>query len=131
MSEPSITVTLEPLKALGLVSFLRLAPSSQGGAETGYVNLGALIKNTGTAALLVTMVEVSVPNSSTPAKSWTMTLPGPPSQPLAHNASVWWTQNEDYLFAIPSRSAVGLPQDLDEHGHGSEGRAVLALRAHQ
>ena len=102
MSEPSITVTLEPLKALGLVSYLRLAPSSQGGAETGYVNLGALIKNTGTAALLVTKVEVSVPNSSTPAKSWTMTLPGPPSQPLAHNASMWWTQNEDYLFAIPS-----------------------------
>jgi len=45
MSEPSITVTLEPLKALGLVSYLRLAPSSQGGAETGYVNLGALIFN--------------------------------------------------------------------------------------
>ena len=35
MSEPSITVTLEPLKALGLVSYLRLAPSSQGGAENG------------------------------------------------------------------------------------------------
>ena len=60
MSEPSITVTLEPLKALGLVSYLRLAPSSLGGAETGYVNLGALIKNTGTAALLVTKIELSV-----------------------------------------------------------------------
>lgn len=101
MGEPTITTTVEPREGLTFVSYLKCAPSSKGGQETGYLNLVVRIVNTGTAPLRVVKAEVSVPNSSTAPKAWTFQLPASDRSPITKNQSVQWTQNEDYLFAIP------------------------------
>jgi len=99
MTVPSITTTIEPREGLTAVSYLKCAPMALG-QETGYLNLMVAIKNTGTSPMRVTKAEVSVPNSSTPAKAWSFLLPAPPAV-IGQNGSTTWTQNQDYLFAIP------------------------------
>ena len=102
MGEPSITTTVEPREGLTFVSYLKCAPSSTGGQETGYLNLAVNIVNTGVAKLRVIKAEVWVPNSTTAPKSWSFMLPPWQHEPgLSQNQSVLWTQDEDYLFAIP------------------------------
>ena len=101
MGEPSITTSVEPREGLTFVSYLKCAPLAIGGQETGYLNLMVTIVNTGAAPLRVIKAEVSVPNSSTAPKPWSFQLPMPPAMALAKNQTVQWSQNDDYIFAIP------------------------------
>ena len=101
MGEPSITTSVEPREGLTFVSYLKCAPLAIGGQETGYLNLMVTIVNTGAAPLRVIKAEVSVPNSSTAPKPWSFQLPAPPAMALAKNQTVQWSQNDDYIFAIP------------------------------
>ena len=96
MSEPSISVHLEPRRSLTEVSYLRFAPYTlAGGKDMGCINLVASVKNTGDADLVISKVELSVPNSTTQAKNFT------PALRIDKGKTEYWVQSDDFVFVIP------------------------------
>ena len=103
MSAPSVSLTLEP-NVGNVVRFLECAPPVSGGSKTGHVNLHMTIRNTGASGIRINKIELSVPDSATAAKSFTVTLPA--SGTLAPNATLNWTQSDDYVFALPASLSI-------------------------
>ena len=103
MSSPSVSLTLEP-NVGNVVRFLECAPPVSGGSKTGHVNLHMTIRNAGASGIRINKIELSVPDSATAAKSFTVTLPA--SGTLAPNATLNWTQSDDYVFALPASLSI-------------------------
>lgn len=106
MSSPNVTVVaFEPSKN-GVVHFLKCAPPVTGGNETGHLNLRLTIKNTGADFIKINHVEVSIPGSSTAAKSFWY---GPNEEfDLTAGQQRGWTQKDDYVFVLSANPSLTL-----------------------
>jgi hypothetical protein len=105
MSPPSLAVTFEPSKS-GVAHYLKCAPPFAGGHESGQLNFALTIKNTGAATIRINQIRISVPGSTTAAKSFYF---GPTKEiSLAASAQANWTQPDDYVIQIPANPTLKL-----------------------
>jgi hypothetical protein len=98
---PFLALAVQPRKD-GVVRFLRCAPSSAVGNESGILNIFLSVRNTGRETIHINRVEVLVGGSSSEAK------PFPVSWRLEPDTRKKWTLPEDYVFAIATDPTLRL-----------------------
>lgn len=103
---PLLTLGIEPRKD-EVVRFLKCAPPSTGGSESGILNIFLSVRNTWREAIRINRVEVLVAGSSNEAK------PFPVSWRLEPDERKRWTLPEDYVFAIPADPTLRLRFSAD------------------
>lgn len=94
MAAPNISFSVEPTQ-LDAVTYLRCAPATAGGPSRGIINLRVVLTNIGPAFVMLTKLEIAAVGSATPAKSFSV------SNTLSPNASLTWTQPDDFVFDVP------------------------------
>jgi len=94
MAAPNISFSVEPTQ-LDAVTYLRCAPATAGGPSRGIINLRVVLTNNGPAFVMLTKLELAAVGSATPAKSFSV------SNTLSPNASLTWTQPDDFVFDVP------------------------------
>ena len=128
MEIPNLNVTIEPLKSLGTISFLKCAPQVSTGKELGLLNIALTIKNKESAAIRINKIELEVMGSSTSKKTFNDLWPENDS--LGVNSSSVWVQPEDYVFSLPAGPAH-LKFKLYAVGFNAPFEMTQALWAHQ